>query len=173
MLNLNMNKNRNNQKVLKSGFFPGDWILLKAFVLTICAIGMLVGGLLIGKEAIVNYQIFYEIVTKGTTALLQEIHTTTTPGIPVEIVTEILTIINASNMSAEEQFQCLVAIKKNLIMYQQENINKFEILEAHRLQQLINLFEDLSKDQLEAIRQLQKFLKQFPKSTQKGTSWID
>jgi hypothetical protein len=169
------NKTNYNKKVLKSGLFPGDWILLKAVVLTVCALGLVCGGVYggikVGKEAAVTYQIFYEIAIKGTTAIIQEIHTTTTPGIPVEIVTEILTLIENTNMSAEEQMNCLIAIKKNLIAYKQ--INQLEIVEAQRLQQLINLFDSLAEDQHEAALQLQKFLKQLPKTSSDKKGFIE
>lgn len=155
------------KKVLKSGLFPGDWILAKAICFTILAIGCAIAAYSTANVAVENYKLFYEIVTTGTTAMINEIHNTTTPGIPVEIVTEILTIIEQTNMSSEEQFHCLINLRNNLINYQQANPN-LELLEAKRLQQLINLFDGLAEDQHTTTRNIQNFLNQFSKNSNKG-----
>ena len=172
---MKMEGNKNYFKqVLKSGLFPGDWILVKAICFTILAIGCAVGaiGCAVGaystaNVAIENYKLFYEIITTGTIAMINEIHNTTTPGIPVEIVTEILTILEQTKMSSEEQFHCLINLRNNLINYQQANPN-LEILEAKRLQQLINLFDGLAEDQHTTTRNIQNFLNQSSKTSNKG-----
>jgi hypothetical protein len=160
------------KKVFKSGLFPGDWILAKAICFTVLAIGCAIAAYSTANVAIENYNLFYEIVTNGTTAMINEIHNTTTPGIPVEIVTEILTLIEQTNMSSEEQFHCLINLRNNLINYQQANSN-LEILEAQRLQQLINLFDGLAEDQHTTTKNIQNFITQSLKTSSKGKGFIE